>query len=272
MRDAWHVAGRRPRVAVHKFSSCDGCQLAFLNAGADLLRLADQVELVHFLEAGLDAPDATVDLAFVEGSISTPEDLERIRTIRERSALLVAIGACAIAGGLQALRNRADAPAWLAGVYPRPEWLSVLETSTPVSAHVPVDWDVPGCPVSTAQVTAVVRALALGVAPRPVDQKQCLDCKHRGLTCVVVARGEACLGPVTAAGCGALCPGQGRGCYGCYGPAEAPNTAALGRRLRADGLAPEQIARRFTHINNNAPAFAEAADALLDKLDKKDSP
>ena len=110
----------KPKIAVHKFASCDGCQLAFLNMGPALLELADRVDMVHFVEAGMVAPDTEVDIAFVEGSISTEEDIERIHYIRELSQLVISIGACAGSGGLQALRNLADGDQWLTELYPQP--------------------------------------------------------------------------------------------------------------------------------------------------------
>lgn len=248
----------KPRLAVHKFASCDGCQLAFLNLGEDLLTLAGLVDIVHFAEAGPVNLDAQVDIAFVEGSITTPEHLERIRRIRDNTRYLITIGACATAGGLQALRNLADGKEWIASVYAQPEYIQSLATSTSIASHVKVDLELWGCPVSGRQVLAAVRALLFGVAPVEEQDKVCMECKRAQAVCVLVARGVPCLGPVTRTGCGALCPRFGRDCYGCYGPAENPNTETLGRRFAGLGLLPEQIARRFLFINNAAPAFAGA--------------
>ncbi len=249
----------RPRVAVHKFSSCDGCQLAFLNLGPALLDLAEAVDLVHFAEAGPVDAQAEVDVAFVEGSITTPHDAERIRQVRASSKYLVTIGACATAGGIQALRNGKDHDAWMRHVYARPEWIRTLETSTAIAEHVKVDFELWGCPVNGAQVLAAVNALLLGVTPSAEAEKVCLECKRRGAVCVMVTRGVPCMGPVTHTGCGALCPAFGRDCYACYGPAETLNTRALARRFHGLGLLPEDVARRFAFINNDAPAFREAA-------------
>ena len=255
----------RPRVAVHKFSSCDGCQLAFLNLGEDLLALAERVELVHFAEAGPLDPDADVDIAFVEGSIYTPEDQARIQHVRQHSRMLIAIGACATAGGIQALRNRANGADWVAQIYAHPEAIASLEHSTPIASHVKVDFELWGCPISSLQILAVVNSLLLGVAPRDNADKVCTECKRRNLTCVMVSRGAACMGPVTRAGCGALCPGLGRDCYGCYGPAEHANTDALAAQFRSLGLTPQAIVRRFESINSQAPAFLAAANTMRDE-------
>ncbi len=250
--------GAKPRIAVHKFGSCDGCQLAFLDLGEDLIRLAELVDIVHFAEAGPVAPEAEVDVAFVEGSISSPAEAERIRGVRERSRYLVPIGACANSGGIQALRNLHDSWRWLAEVYPSPDYLEELTDSTGIAEHVKVDFELWGCPVSGRQVLAAVRALLWGVAPVAEPDKVCMECKRAGHVCVLVSRGQPCLGPVTRTGCGALCPAFGRDCYGCYGPAESASPDALGRRFEGLGLLPEEVARRFHFIHSNREPLAAA--------------
>jgi sulfhydrogenase subunit delta len=255
----------KPKVAVHKFSSCDGCQLAFLNLGDTLLQAAGLVDFVHFAEAGPVQPDAPVDVAFVEGSIATPDDLERIVRVRERSRFLVTIGACATAGGVQALRNLANAREWIADVYATPDYIHSLDTSTPIAQHVKVDLELWGCPVNSRQVLGALRALLFGVVPAEEHDKVCMECKRRRAVCVMVAKGLPCMGPVTRTGCGALCPRFGRDCYACYGPAENPNTDALGRRFAGLGLVPQAIARRFLFIDSGAPAFHEAGLKFSEK-------
>ena len=250
----------KPRVAVHKFSSCDGCQLALLNLGEELLELAERVELVHFAEAGPLDPEADVDIAFVEGSVSTPEDVERIQHIRAHSRVLIPIGACATSGGIQALRNHADGAQWITQIYQHPEAISSLRHSTPIASHVKVDFELWGCPVSSRQMLAVVNSLLLGVTPHDNADKVCTECKRRNQTCVMVSRGVACMGPVTRAGCGALCPSLGRDCYGCYGPAENANTDALAAQFRRQGRTSQEIVWRFQSVNNQAPVFLTAAD------------
>ena len=258
----------KPRVAVHKFSSCDGCQLAFLNLGESLLELAERVELVHFAEAGPLDPDAEVDVAFVEGSVSTPEDIERILHIRAHSRMLIAIGACATSGGIQALRNDADGAAWIAQIYSHPDAIHSLAHSTPIATHVKVDFELWGCPVSGPQILQVVNSLLLGVAPRDNADKVCTECKRHGYPCVLVSRGVACMGPVTRAGCSALCPSLGRDCYGCYGPAENANADALAAQFERLGLAPQAVAQRFQSINSRAPVFLEAGNRARMRSDE----
>ena len=252
----------KPKLAVHKFSSCDGCQLALLNAGEALLQLAELVDIVHFAEAGPVEQDAEVEIALIEGSVSTPRELEHIQTIRENSRILISIGACATAGGLQALRNMADAGAWMEAIYAKPEHIELLGTATPISDHVRVDLELWGCPVNTGQVVTAVRDLLSGVKPRQELEPLCLECKRQLNVCTLVTQGEPCMGPVTKAGCGAICPKFGRACYACYGPAEKVNDQSLGQRFEGFGLLPEEVARRFRFITSNAPAFKTAGERL----------
>lgn len=245
----------KPTVAVHKFSSCDGCQLALLNAGEDLLTLSSLVDIRHFAEAGPLDEDALVNIAFIEGSVSTTDDNERLQKIRQNSNYVVTIGACATTGGLQALRNMADANEWLSGIYAHPEAINNLSTSTPIRDHIKVDLELWGCPVSGKQMLEAIRALLFGVIPAEEQTKVCMQCKRQQHVCVMVTRGEPCMGPVTRSGCGAICPAFGRDCYACYGPAENSNTTALANRLQGLGLVDEEIAQRFLFINSATEAF-----------------
>lgn len=253
------MQSQKPRLAVHKFTSCDGCQLAFLNAGEALITLSELVEIVHFAEFGKVDADAKVDIAFVEGSISTPDEEKRIRRIRDNSGIVITIGACATAGGIQALRNFARHSDWMAGIYATPETIQSLNTSTPISQHIRVDWELWGCPVNTRQVMDAIRSLLSRAAPRLKHDSVCMECKRNGHVCVLVARNQPCMGPVTQLGCGALCPSVGRACYGCYGPKENTNAQSLGHWFEQyEGLSKDAVAARFLHINNQAPAFNKA--------------
>ena len=256
----------KPKIAVHKFASCDGCQLAFLNAGEALLTLASMVEITHFPEAGPIGEDIKVDIAFVEGSITTPADSNRIQRIRENSKYLITIGACATAGGLQALRNFANVEEWIAAVYATPEYIQTLATSTPIRNHVKVDLELWGCPVSAQQTLRAVRDLLFGVVPKLEQDKVCMKCKREGHVCVMVTKGEPCMGPVTRTGCGAICPQLGRSCYACFGPAENTNADAMGVRLEGLGLMPDAIAKRFLFINSEASEFRDAGTYWKSKL------
>ncbi len=251
----------KPVVAIHKFTSCDGCQLAFLNLGETLLELSELIDIVHFAEAGPVDPTAHADIAFIEGSVSTPDELARIQQIRAQTRFLVSVGACATSGGLQALRNGANMEEWIGAVYASPHYIETLDIATPIAEHVKVDLELWGCPVTSRQILAAVRDLLFGVTPAPAQDGVCMECKRQGQICVLVTKGAPCMGPVTRTGCGALCPSFGRDCYACFGPAQTTNCAALARRFEGLGLMPEAIARRFLFINSAAPAFAEAAQA-----------
>ena len=255
-----HETTAKPKVAVHKFSSCDGCQLAFLDMGEDLLTLSAMVDIVHFAEAGMLDEETPVDVAFVEGSLNTRHDLERIRKIRDNSRFLVTIGACATAGGLQALRNFVDDEDWHGAVYASPEYLDSLATASPIRSAVHVDLELWGCPVNTRQVKGAVRALLSGVTPAVEQDKVCMECKRKQAVCVMVAQGTPCMGPVTRTGCGALCPSFERGCYACYGPAENPNTDSLSHWFEGLGLLPEQLREHYHGITNQAEPFTSAGN------------
>jgi coenzyme F420-reducing hydrogenase gamma subunit len=249
-------AAAKPTLAVWKFASCDGCQLTLLDLEDELLALADAVELAEFREATSGVVEGPYDLSLVEGSITTAHDAERIREVRRASKALVTIGACATAGGVQALRNFADVRDFVAAVYASPEYISTLETSTPISAHVPVEFELRGCPIDKRQLLEVVTAFLHGRRPGIPSTSVCTECKSRGTVCVTVAHGTPCLGPVTHAGCGALCPAYNRGCYGCFGPMETPNTGSLVPLLRRLGRNEVDVDRVFRTFN--VSAFEEA--------------
>jgi coenzyme F420-reducing hydrogenase gamma subunit len=251
----------RPRLAVWKFASCDGCQLSLLDCEEELLSLAEVVEIGYFLEASRKTLPGPYDLSLVEGSITTPEDAERIREVRRLSKKLVTIGACATAGGIQALRNFARIEEFVSAVYASPEYIRTLERSTPIAAHVPVDFELQGCPVNRLQLLEVISAFLAGRTPAIPRYSVCLECKRAGTPCVLVARGTPCLGPVTHAGCGAICPGYGRGCYGCYGPMETPNTASLARGWQALGASERDLHRAFRTFNAGAEPFRRESEA-----------
>ncbi|HET7514355.1 MAG TPA: hypothetical protein VFJ60_06110 [Gaiella sp.] len=251
----------RPKLAVWKFSSCDGCQLSLLDCEDELLAIADGIQIAYFPEATSGEVEGPYDVSLVEGSVTTPHDLDRIQAIRARSGLLVTIGACATSGGIQALRNFADVREWIPLVYASPEFISTLETSTPIADHVPVDLELRGCPISKAQLVETVSALLNARQPRLPSTSVCMECKARGTPCVMVAHGTPCLGPVTQAGCGAICPAYGRGCYGCFGPMESPNIVALARQWQELGAGDDAMLRALRTFNANAREFREASYA-----------
>ena len=253
------IPKHKPKLAVWKFASCDGCQLSLLDCEDELLALAGEIEIANFLEATRAVVKGPYDLSLVEGSITTPHDAERIHQIRRASKFLVTIGACATAGGIQALRNFKDVNEFISIVYATPKYIETLNTSTPISNHVHVDFELHGCPINKHQLVEVISAYLHGRKPNTPPHSVCIECKQRGTVCVMVARGIPCLGPVTHAGCGAICPAYDRGCYGCFGPMETPNTVALSVRCRQLGMRDQDIVRVFRTFNADAQAFRSAS-------------
>ncbi len=252
---------RKPKLAVWKFASCDGCQLSLLDCEDELLAVAGAVEIAQFMEATRATVRGPYDLSLVEGSITTAHDAERIREVRRVSKALVTIGACATAGGIQALRNFKDVKAFTSIVYARPDFIETLATSTAIADHVKVDFELRGCPIDKHQLLDVLTAFLHGRAPHIPAHSVCIECKRRGIVCVMAAHGTACLGPVTHAGCGALCPSYDCGCYGCFGPMETPNTASLARRWSQLGASAPGLVRVFRSFNANAGAFRKESEA-----------
>jgi coenzyme F420-reducing hydrogenase gamma subunit len=261
MNNTETVTKTKPKLAVWKFSSCDGCQLSLLDCEDELLAVAGAVDIAYFPEATRAEKPGPYDVSLVEGSVTTPHDIERIREVRAQSKVLVSIGACATAGGIQALRNFADVAEFTRIVYASPEYISTLAKSTPISDHVHVDFELRGCPINKMQLIEVLLALLNGRKPNTPSMSVCMECKYAGNPCIMVAKGIPCLGPVTYAGCGALCPSYNRGCFGCFGPKETPNTASLSAWWEGLGVPNEGVFRAFRNINANAAPFREESEA-----------
>ncbi len=251
----------RPTLAVWKLASCDGCQLTLLDCQDELLAIAAEVDIVHFTEATQTDLPGPYDVSLIEGSVTKAQDAERVQRIREQSRTLVTIGACATAGGIQALRNFADVAEFTAAVYARPDYIETLATSTAVADHVRVDFELRGCPIDKRQLIELVSALLIGSKPQLPEHSVCFECKARGNPCVMVAHGTPCLGPVTQAGCGAICPSYNRGCYGCFGPVRDPNTRSLIPRLSRLGMSDSAIEQVFSTFNVAAPGFSPGSRA-----------
>jgi coenzyme F420-reducing hydrogenase gamma subunit len=251
---------RKPKIGVFKFASCDGCQLSLLDAEDELLGVAEAVDIAYFPEATRTMLKGPYDIGVVEGSITTHDDAQRIQGVRRQCKTLITIGACATAGGIQALRNWKDVDQFIRIVYATPQYISTLKLSTPIAEHVPVDFELRGCPINKYQLIELITATLAGRKPNIPSYSVCIECKRKGNVCIAVAGGIACLGPVTQAGCGALCPSYDRGCYGCYGPMETPNTASLTSQLRILGQSDDQISRVFRGFNAWAWQFRKASE------------
>jgi len=250
----------KPRLAVFKFASCDGCQLTLLDCEDELLTIAGAVEIAYFAEASRQMLPGPYDVTLVEGSVTTDEEIERIKEVRRQSRFLIAIGACAVAGGIQALRNWIDVNEYVDVVYAHPDYIDTLTHSRPISEYIPVDFELRGCPISKQQLLALITSLLIGRQPRVSPHSVCLECKRAGTVCVMVAQGIPCLGPATQAGCGALCPAYNRGCYGCFGPAETVNATALGNQFMTLGQEKTAVSRAFRNYNAYLPAFRAASE------------
>jgi len=255
----------KPKLAVWKFASCDGCQLSLLDCEDELLAVTEQVEIANFAEASRAVVKGPYDLSLVEGSITTPHDAERIHQIRRASKFLITIGACATAGGIQALRNFKDVRDFTSLVYATPQYIQTLNKSTPIVDHVRVDFELHGCPINKNQLVEVLSAFLNGRKPNTPAYSVCVECKRHGTVCVMVARGTPCLGPVTHAGCGALCPSYNRGCYGCFGPMETPNTGSLAAGWVRLGATDPDLVRAFRGFNAYAEAFRRESEAHEDQ-------
>ncbi len=253
----------KPSLAVFKFSSCDGCQLSLLNMEDELLSLADVVDIAFFLEATRTEKPGPYDIALVEGSITTPHEVDRIHEIREKTRTLIALGTCATSGGIQALRNFADAGVYAQTVYAHPEYLNYLKSATPISEHVQVDLELWGCPVNKSLVLEVLTAVLNNRRPILPTYPVCMECKRSSTICVLVDKGIPCLGPATQAGCGALCPTIGRGCYGCFGPYKDGNPQSLADRLQTIERQSGETLRLFRGISGYSQAFRKTADVLV---------
>ena len=255
------VKKAKPRLAVYKFASCDGCQLSLLDCEDELLAIAGAVEIANFPEASRAVQDGPYDVTLVEGSITTAHDARRIKTVREQSKFLVTIGACATAGGIQSLRNFKNVKDFISLVYAKPQFIETLDKSTAIADHIPVDFELRGCPVNKYQLIELISALLKGRKPNIPKYSVCVECKRRGNVCVMAAHGTMCLGPVTQAGCGALCPSYTRGCYACFGPKETPNTSSLADRLKEQDKKDPELIRAFRGFNAYADAFRKESEA-----------
>ena len=253
-------AKHKPKIGVFKFASCDGCQLSLLDAEDELLEIVAALDIAYFPEATRTMLKGPYDIGFVEGSVTTHQDAQRIQEVRRQCKTLITIGACATAGGIQALRNWKDVDEFVRVVYATPQFISTLKLSTPIAEHVPVDFELRGCPINKHHLIELITAMLAGRKPNIPTYSVCIECKRKANVCISVARGIACLGPVTQAGCGALCPSYDRGCYGCYGPMETSNTASLTKQFRVLGQGDDQIVRAFRGFNAWSWQFRKASE------------
>lgn len=251
---------RKPKLAVWKFASCDGCQLSLLDCEDELLTVAGEVDISNFPEASSAVKKGPYEISLVEGSITTPHEAERIHAVRRTSKFLITIGACATAGGIQALKNFKNVKEFTSMVYAVPEYIETLAKSTPIADHVFVDFELRGCPINKYQLIEVISAYLNGRKPNIASYSVCMECKWRGIVCGLVAFGPPCLGPVTQAGCNALCPSYHRGCFGCYGPKESSNASSLSKKWKELDMSNEELIRLYRNFNAHAEVFRKESE------------
>lgn len=257
----------KPKIAVWKFTSCDGCQLSLLDCEEEILMVAGEVDIAYFLEATRRQKSGPYALSIVEGSISTPEEAQKIQMIREESDFVLVIGACATSGGIQALKNYKNVKEYTSIVYATPSYIDTLDNCTPITDHIKVDFELRGCPINKKQLLEVIASFLVKKKPNVSNSSVCVECKIEGYVCVMVAKGTPCLGPITHSGCEALCPAYDRGCYGCFGPKENSNYSGLSKWLLERGLTTKALIQKFQTFNVNAKENREAVKSYENKND-----
>ena len=231
----------RPRIAVFDFTGCEGCQLQLANKEETLVDFLSAIEVVNFREVS-SASEGAYEVALVEGSITRSDEVERIRQIRQRAQVLVALGSCACFGGVNKLKNAFDLDEANREVYgDHPKETAATRA---IKELVPVDVEIPGCPVSKEEVERIVQHLIWNVPYQPPAYPVCLECKQRYTVCVF-KKGQLCLGPITRGGCKAPCPAGNLGCWGCRGPASDPNYEEFLTIARSNGFSDEEVAERL---------------------------
>jgi sulfhydrogenase subunit delta len=237
----------KPKIAFFDFSSCEGCQLTVVDSLQDHIELLNVVEIVQFREA-MSEKGEDYAIAFVEGSCTRPADEERLKKIRDQAAVVVALGACAHLGGINALKYLHPLDDSRQYVYgDQAEWYDTYDVR-PISAVIPVDYAIPGCPIDRGEFVACVKALLLGKKLPIPDYPLCVECKLKENTCLFTVD-SVCMGPITRAGCGAICPSFGDSCEGCRGFISNPNEPAMQELLARHGLSIEELTSRYTLFN-----------------------
>lgn len=247
------TAKKLPRISVHSLTGCAGELLVILE---NLETMLPYVTIASFPFAqSVNNDDAPVDIAFIEGSVSQPHDLEKLQHIRSKAKWLVAVGNCAVWGCVQKGGcSRFDANEMRNEVYRKDSPIEIMPASA-VRDHVKVDVELSGCPINATQLLAVAASLLKDHLPYITHKPVCLECKLRENPCVLIENNLPCLGPVTAAGCGALCPSAGAACYGCWGPCESPQMDAMATILAEKGFDLKEVITRLQTFGAPAELF-----------------
>ena len=233
------MKNNKPTIAIVSLTCCEGCQVAILDLGARFLRVAEHVKIgdFAFLEDTPEAP--TYDIVFVEGAPITKENIARLKNLRGRSKVLVALGACAALGGIAEIKNYQDKNERMRYVYKNFENINNPDIK-PLSFYVKVDLEIPGCPINKEEFLSIVQKLLAGVPAAIPQRPVCYECQLKQNRCLL-QEGEPCLGPVMLGGCGAPCPTSAYPCDGCRGPLKNVNPDKLNRQLAAQNYSQEEI-------------------------------
>ena len=234
----------KPKVAFFDFTCCEGCQLTVVDSLQTHLELLDVIEIVQFREA-MSERGEDYQVAFIEGSCSRPSDEVRLKQIRQQAAVVVALGTCAHLGGVNALKALHPLPEVRTYVYgDKADWYETYD-ARPIEAVIPVDFAIPGCPIDRDEFVACVKALLLGTKPPIPDYPVCVECKLNENVCMYT-KGKVCLGPITRAGCKAICPTYGQSCEACRGYISNPNDSSMRHVLEKHGKTVDEIAAMYT--------------------------
>lgn len=247
------------KIGVFKFTGCSGCQMELLRLEEEFLTLLQFLDVEYWAMVSSKEFKDKLDVSFVEGSISTPWEVEEIKNIRERSKLLVALGDCAVTGCLPSIRNWIDQNEAEKAVYEHPEWIESVRLLS-ISEHVPVDILLPGCPPHRRTFLEVVKAALMEVNPQLRGHSVCVECKLNDNACLLTAEGLPCMGPVTKAGCGAICPSLNRICENCYGAMSDSNARSLAQIFEEEGLSKDDIIRKFRKYAGMTSELKEEAE------------
>ena len=250
---------KKPSVAVFKFSSDAGCQLEILNLENNLLDILELVDFTYFPMASRYYGPGPYDIGFVEGAVTSPEEIARIKHVRAQCKILVALGSCACFGGLPSIKNSLSQREVEEKVYPDTSVIHSIKAMG-IDQYVKVDAYLKGCPIDKNELVELIKGILLDIKPYLRPHSVCIECKLRENPCMFLGDGRVCMGPVTSAGCGAVCPSKNRPCEGCRGPANDPNASSLARTLLEYGLSPREVELKFRKYAGETPPFREGAE------------
>jgi sulfhydrogenase subunit delta len=249
----------KPRVAVFKFTSCSGCQLEILNLENDLLDVLNLIDLTYFPMASRSYSQGPFDIGLVEGAITTPEEIEAIKDVRKQIKTLIALGTCACYGGLPSMKNWQTERESAEKVYDNPSVIHSVKAYG-IDEYVKVDAYLKGCPINKDELVEFIKGACLDIKPYLRPHSVCVECRLKENPCLFITKGKVCLGPVTSAGCNALCPTLNRPCEGCRGPANDPNVPSLARTMAEYGLTQEEVQRKFRKYAGETQDFKKGAN------------